>query len=128
MIKSRNKNKLLKEQLLEYKKEQESRKEEASNNITKIEQNIVDLKNQLQEAKRSEFLSKQLSDKKQNCEKLEVEIILLRRKLEKGTNLSRHENSSKILDDILNSQRPSSNKVGLGYDIMATSKDPKSKY
>ena len=82
-------------------------------NINKIEQIIVDLKAQLQESKRIEkILSKRFNDKDQNCEKLEAEIVLLRRKLEKGTNLSKFESSSKILDDILNSQIPSSNKVG----------------
>lgn len=62
---------------------------------------------------------------KQNCEKLEVEIALVRRKLEKGTNLSRLENSWKIFDDILNSQRPSFNKVELGYDHKESNKDTK---
>jgi chromosome segregation ATPase len=119
----RRKNKSLKEQLLDYKEEQKSREEEVSKSIKKTEQIIVDLKTQLQEAKRiEEILSKRLNDKEQNCEKLEAEIVLLRRKLEKGTNLSKFESSSKILDDILNSQRPSSNKVGLGYDHKETNK------
>jgi hypothetical protein len=124
--KYKRKNKSLKEQLLDYKEEQKSREEEVSKSIKKIEQIIVDLKTQLQEAKRiEEVLSKQLNDKEKNCEKLEVEIVLLRRKLEKGTNLSKLESSSKILDDILNSQRPSSNKAGLGYDHKETNKGSK---
>jgi hypothetical protein len=81
------------------------------------------LKTQLQEAKRiEEVLSKQLNDKEQNCETLEAEIVLLRRKLEKGIDLSKFEISSKILDDILDSQRPSSNKNGLCYDHKETNK------
>jgi hypothetical protein len=92
-------------------------------NINKIEQIIVDLKNQLQEAKIIEkILSKRLNDKEQNCEKLEAEIVLIRRKLEKCTNLSKFESSSKIMDAILNNQIPSSNKVGLGYDHKETNK------
>jgi hypothetical protein len=75
------------------------------------------LKTQLQEAKIiEEVISKQLNEKQQDCEKLEAEIVFLKRELEKGNNQSRFENSSKILDDILNSQRSSSNKTGLGYD------------
>jgi hypothetical protein len=109
--------------LLDYKEEQKSREEEVSKSIKKTKQIIVDLKTQLQEAKRiEEVLSKQLNDKEQNCETLEAEIVLLRRKLEKGTNLSKFESSSKILDEILNSQRPSNNKVGLGYDHKETNK------
>ena len=103
--------------MLDYKEEQKSREEEVSKSIKKTKQIIVDLKTQLQEAKIiEEILSKRLNDKKQNCEKLEAKIVLLRRKLEKGTNLSKLESSSKILDDILNNQTPSSNKVGPGYD------------
>jgi hypothetical protein len=40
----------------------------------------------------------------------------LKKELKKGNNQSRFENNSKILNDILNNQRPSSNKLGLGYD------------
>jgi uncharacterized coiled-coil protein SlyX len=48
------------------------------------------LKTQLQEAKRiEEVISKQLNEKEQNCEKLEAEIVLLKRKLEKGNNQSK---------------------------------------
>jgi hypothetical protein len=55
----RRKNKSLKEQLLDYKEEQKSREEEVSKSIKKTKQIIVDLKTQLQEAKRiEEILSK----------------------------------------------------------------------
>jgi hypothetical protein len=47
----RRKNKSLKE-LLDYKEDQKSREEEVSKSIKKTEQDIIDLKNQLQEAKR----------------------------------------------------------------------------
>jgi hypothetical protein len=48
--------------------------------------------------------------------------------LRKETTNQRFENSSKILDDILNSQRSSSNKVGLGYDQKETNKGSNSTY
>ena len=79
------------------------------------------MKTQLQEAKRiEEVIREQLNEKKKDCEKLEDEIILLRKKLEKGTIQSRLENNSKILDDILNSQRPSSNKTRFTFDQKKT--------
>jgi len=46
------------------------------------------LKTQLQETKRiEEVLSKRLNDKEKNYETLDTEIVLLRRKLEKGTTI-----------------------------------------
>jgi hypothetical protein len=52
------------------------------------------LKTQLQESKRiEEILTEQLNEKKQDCEKQEVEIILLKKELVKGKNHSRFENS-----------------------------------
>jgi hypothetical protein len=62
------------------------------------------------------LISKQLNEKKLDCEKIDAEIVCLKRELEKGSNQSTFENSSRILDDILNSQIPSSNKSGLGSD------------
>jgi hypothetical protein len=66
-------------------------------------------------------LNKQLNEKQQDCKKLETEIVQLKRELEKGNNQSRFENSSKILNDILNSQRSPNDKTGLGYDQDSTS-------
>ena len=40
----------------------------------------------------------------------------LRKKLDEKSNQSKFEDSSRILDDILSSQRPSSDKSVLGYD------------
>jgi hypothetical protein len=75
------------------------------------------LKTELQEDKIiEEVISKQLNEKKQDYGNLEVEIVFLKRELERGNNQSRFEKSSRILDDILNSQRSSRNKRGPGYD------------
>ena len=45
----------------------------------------------------------------------------MKKELEKGKNHSRFENNSKILDDILNSQRSPKDKTGLGCDKKSTS-------
>ena len=47
--------------------------------------------------------------KKQACEKLEVEIKLLKSEIEKEKKGSQFGNSSKILDEILSSQRSPNN-------------------
>ena len=47
--------------------------------------------------------------------KRKVEIVVLRKKLEKRNNQSRLENNSKIFDDIIKSERSSSNKTWFGY-------------
>jgi hypothetical protein len=61
------------------------------------------LNTELKEAKIiEEIISKQLNEKKQDCEKLEAKIVFLERELERGNNQSRFEISSRILDDILN--------------------------
>jgi hypothetical protein len=67
-------------------------------------------------------MSKQLNEKKLDCEKLRLKLFFLKRELEKGNNQSRFENSSIILDDILKSQRSSSNNSGLGYDQKKSNK------
>jgi hypothetical protein len=68
------------------------------------------LKTQLQEFKRiEEVISKQITEKQLDYEKLEDEIVCLKRELEKGNKQSRFKKNSRILDDILNNQRSSSN-------------------
>jgi hypothetical protein len=59
--------------------------------------------------------------KKQVCEKLEAEIKLLKSEIEKEKKGSQFENSSKILDEIISSQRSPNNKTGLGYTQDSTS-------
>jgi hypothetical protein len=115
--KYKKKNKSLREQLSEYEEAQKSREREVSKTIKETGKVINDLKTQLQEAKIiEEVILKQLNDREQDCENLEAEIILLKGEIEKEKKQSRFENSSKILNDIINSQRSPSNKTGLGYD------------
>ena len=52
----------------------------------------------------------------EEAERLRQEITLLRKKLDEETIKTKFENSSKILYDVLRSQKPSNDKTGLGYD------------
>jgi hypothetical protein len=73
----------------------------------------------------------QLKEKEENCEKLEAEIVSLRKELEKSTaQLNRSlkfEKSIEILDDIIKFQRSPLIKTSLGYDKsqMTTKEDSK---
>jgi hypothetical protein len=49
-------------------------------------------------------------------------LFFLKRELETGNNQSRFEKSSRILDDIINSKKSSSNNSGLGYDQKKSNK------
>jgi hypothetical protein len=71
--------------------------------IRKRFETIVHLKTQIEEAKRvEELLKNQINEKEESCDKLEAEIVDLRKKVEKSNKFL---NSSKILDEILESQR-----------------------
>ena len=86
-------------------------KEKNSNHV------IRELETQLLEAKRiEEDLNLQLKRRIQDYERFEEEIMQLRKRLDEEVIKSKFENNSKLLDDILRSQRPSSDKSGLGYD------------
>jgi hypothetical protein len=81
--------------------------------IIKSFETIVHIKIQIEEAKRIEELLKiQLNEKEESCCKLEAEIVVLGKKVEKSNKFL---NSSQILDEILESQRSSCDESGLGY-------------
>jgi hypothetical protein len=68
------------------------------------------------EAKRiEEVILKQLNGREQVFKKLEAEIELLKGEFEKEKKRSKFENSSKILDEILSSQRSLNNKTSFRY-------------
>jgi predicted nucleic acid-binding Zn-ribbon protein len=70
--------------------------------ISKIFETIVHLKTQIEEAKRiEELLKDQINEKEESCHKLEAGVVDLRKKVEKSNKFL---NSSKILDEILESQ------------------------
>jgi hypothetical protein len=120
--KYKKKNKLLRGQLLEFEQAQQTREKEVSKTIKESEKIIIDLKTQLQEVKRNkEILNEQFKEKQQVCKKLEDEISQLKGELERGNHQSKFENSSNILNDILNNQRSPNDKAGLGYDQNSTS-------
>ena len=78
---------------------------------------ISELEAQIINAKRiEEDLNLQLKRRIQESNKLEEEIIQFKKKLDEGSIKSKFENSSRILDDILNSQRSSSDRSGLGLN------------
>ena len=77
----------------------------------------MELKNQLQEAKKTEEdLVVLLKERIQDSKKLEKDIIQLRKGVDEKYIKSKFENISRILDDTLSIQRPSNDKTGLGYD------------
>jgi hypothetical protein len=82
--KTKTKNKLVREELLEIEEATKSREKEVSRTISELEKLIIKLKTQLQETKRKEeILNKELSEKQQMCKVLEDEIVKLKGKLEK---------------------------------------------
>ena len=52
---------------------------------------------------------------KKQCQGLEVEVNILKGKLEEKDKLLRFQDSSKILDNILSNQRSPAIKLGLGF-------------
>jgi hypothetical protein len=77
---------------------------------------MSDLKKQiLEENRMEESLEKSLKEKQIAYERMEEELVHLRKELDAKLIQTRYENSSKILDKILTTQRDSSNKNGVGY-------------
>jgi hypothetical protein len=109
----RNKTKLeeKEEDIIRRKNEKEDMK--VDDEIKKSFETIIHLKTQIEEAKRvEELLKNQINENEESCDKLEAEIVDLRKKVEKSNKFL---NSSKILDEILESQRSPYDKLGLGY-------------
>jgi hypothetical protein len=74
---------------------------------------ITNLKVQIEEDKRiEETLKEQLEGRDKIIENLEAEIVTLRKDIQK----KKMENSSKVLNDIVNIQRPNHDESGLGYN------------
>jgi hypothetical protein len=78
-----------------------------------LEQMITNLKVQIEEDKIiEEALKEQLEEKDRNIGNLEAEIVTLRKDIQKKN----MQNSSKVLDDIINSQKYHLDKSRLGYN------------
>jgi hypothetical protein len=94
---------------------------EKTNNCTEVlddtEEMVINLKTQLEGAKeKEEALKIQLTKKEETCHMLEMEVINLKKKNEKTKETVKFQNNSTILDRIWNSQRPTDDKTGLGYN------------
>ena len=77
------------------------------------EKEILNLRQQVEEGRKSdEILKKQCLEKE---EQHQVEVNILTGKLEDKDKLLRFQDSSKVLDDILSSQRSPTIKTGLGF-------------
>jgi hypothetical protein len=85
------------------------------------------LQNQILETNRiEESLEKSLKEKQTTYERMEAEIVHLRKELDAKFIQTKYENSSKILDKIITTQRDSGNKNGIGYsqeETQVNSKD-----
>jgi hypothetical protein len=104
------------EEITRLKNEKEDMK--VYDDIRKSFETIIHLKTQMEEAKRvEELLKNQNNEKEESYDKLEDEIVDLRKKVEKSHKFL---NISKILDESLESQRSSYDKSGLGYKEEAT--------
>jgi hypothetical protein len=102
----KKKNKSLQEELKRKEGTQNSNSEELEKMITK-------LKIQVEEDKRiEEALKEQLEEKDRIIGSLEAEIVILRKDLQKKN----MQNNSKVLDEIISSQRPHHDKSRLGYN------------
>jgi hypothetical protein len=78
-----------------------------------LEQMITKLKVQIEEDKRiEEALKENLEEKDRIIGNLEAEIVTLRKDIQKKN----MQNSSKVLDDIISSQKSHLDKTGLGYN------------
>ena len=88
---------------------------EKDEEIDRLQEEVADdahLKTQLEEAKRvEEVLKDQLDEKDKACQKLEMEVVELRKKAEHSE--AHVKTSSSILDEILESQRSPFNKTVL---------------
>jgi hypothetical protein len=74
---------------------------------------ITKLKVQIEEDKRiEEALKEQLEEKDKIIGNLEAEVVTLRKDIQKKN----MQNSSKVLDDIINSKKYHLDKSGLGYN------------
>jgi hypothetical protein len=101
-------------------KEEKKEDDVSSKNIVdlkELRENYVNLKIQLEEAKRrEEVVRNQLDKKEESCHEMEAEVVNLRKKVQKSDTQNKFLISSMTLDEILDSQRSPSDKSGLGYN------------
>ena len=82
-----------------------------------MKEEIIKLKEKLEEGRKvEEGMKKQYLEKEEQCQKLKVEVNILKGKLKEKDKHMKFQDSTKILDSILSSQRSPSIKYGLGFD------------
>ena len=95
-----------------------SQKEESEKPAQELEETREvnhDMKTQLEESKRiEEILKIQLKEKEETIQKLEMEVVGLRKKGEKNEAFFKFKDSSVVLDKIFDCQRSPFDKTGLG--------------
>jgi hypothetical protein len=108
----------LKNEISQAKEEKKEGDEPSKNHaeIKEIRESYINLKIQLEEAKRREEVVRNQSKKKEeSCHELEVEVANLRKKVEKSNTQIKFLNISMTLNEILDSQRLPNEKSCLGY-------------
>ena len=95
-------------------KEEREEPGEESEELEETKEANHDLKTQLEKAKRiEEILKNQWEEKEQTIQKLEMEVVGLRKKGEKTDAFVKFKDSSVVLDKILDCQRSPFDKSGL---------------
>ena len=107
--KYKHKYRQLKRFIVEHKEKHEQKNKEMEKIVSNLKDKI------LEASKIEESPEKSLKEKQMNCESFEAELALLRKQLETKHVQIKYENSSKILDEIITTQRYPSNKNGIGY-------------
>jgi hypothetical protein len=91
-------------------------KEKHEHKEKEMEKLMRNLRNQILEENRiEESLEKSLKEKKITCERMEAEIVHVRKEIDAKLIQTKYENSSKLLDKIITKQRDSSNENGIVY-------------
>ena len=89
-----------------YGEDYQNPKEKISDSVETLENIIIDMKIQLEEAKIiEEAIRCQLDEKKEICEKTEAKNVFLRKELEKTSDQLKFGIITKVIDGILNYQR-----------------------
>jgi hypothetical protein len=106
----------------EISQEKEEKKEDGVSrknlaDLKELRERYVNLKIQIEEAKRrEEVVRNQLEKKEESYHELEAEVVNLRKNVEKSDTQIKFLNSSLTLDEILDTQRSPYDKTGLGYN------------
>jgi hypothetical protein len=106
-----------KEEEIKTVKNEIKEKKKVDDDLSKSLEVNVNIKKKIEKAKIiEELLKNQVNEKEESCHKLEAEVIDLRNKVEKSKIQINFMNNSIILDEILDNQGTTNDKLGLGYN------------